>query len=857
MLRKAVISLFLLLACLVPLRAQSQSAPVASDSVISLLNAEWAKLTQVNYRDFRLVKGPAVFFHNGAYLFCDSAAWDIKAEIIKAYRNVRITQDKTVLRSDSLTYFISENLAQFRGPLVDVFDNEGDTLRTNNLDYNTKDSIAVFRNGGAMKDKDGNIIEGRNGTYSSSSKVFTFEDDVQLFTDSIFIKSSKMDYVTEENKAYFRDRTYLWREDAFMKALAGWYDTENDVVNFNKEVYMNTPDYEMWAGDLNYYRTDNRVEAYDNVEMLDTLRETAFVAHKAIVSIDSLNNDHMVFTNQPSIIYYGENENNVKDTLFLTADSLVLYTVRRCDITEEELTEREKNRDDILVDAIEEAEKKAAELRQKAYEEVMAKRPENIAKQTKLKNDAQKKVDSLAALGLAAPDSLYTLLGLDPAAEKSLLPPPSQSEALEDEVSKDSISAAGTEQISDLEPVSEPESLSGDKKESAETASEENMSKPQSAVVQDSTAAIPVVDTTKIRFIEGYRNVKMYRTDMQALCDSLAYSDLDSLARMYVEPVLWHKISSQLTSDVMILMMKNGQLYRGSMQQNAMIITQEDSVHYDQIKSTEMLGHFRNNELFRYDVLGGVNAMFYLKEDAAITTVNIKESQFMTVALKDGVAQRMKYYEQTKSDAYPIINLEKENQKIKGFVWRDDQRPKDRFYITDRTLYSSERQLYEGLEMPQYQFVNKYFDGYMSKVYLALVKKEEEKLQNKLRQDSTFCTSFEKLCTQSDSLFFKLLSDELDSLFVQNLAFVKQEKFRFNTPGNISTPSNCTQKVEALDENEIVIDNSEDSTTKSIEFTEPTKRQIRILKKAEKRILKSDKKFFRSLLKTIAKLKFV
>ena len=101
------------------------------------------------------------------------------------------------------------------------------------------------------------------------------------------------------------------------------------------------------------------------------------------------------------------------------------------------------------------------------------------------------------------------------------------------------------------------------------------------------------------------------------------------------------------------------------------------------------------------------------------------------------------------------------------------------------------------------------------------------------------------------------MSDELDSLFVQNLAFVKQEKFRFNTPGNISTPSNCTQKVEALDENEIVIDNSEDSTTKSIEFTEPTKRQIRILKKAEKRILKSDKKFFRSLLKTIAKLKFV
>ena len=228
MLRKAIISTaILLLVCICPAQAQSRTQtqsrnqPPKADSVISLLNAEWAKLVKMGFSNFRLIKGPAAFYHNGAYLFCDSAAWNIDREVIKAYGKVRLVQDNTVLRSDSLTYLIDQDLAQFRGPLVEVFDNEGDTLRTNNLDYNTKDSLAIFRNGGAMKDKDGNVIEGLTGIYTSSLKTFSFQENVQMFTDSIFLTTTKLDYLSSEKKAFFRDKTYVWRDNGFMKALAG------------------------------------------------------------------------------------------------------------------------------------------------------------------------------------------------------------------------------------------------------------------------------------------------------------------------------------------------------------------------------------------------------------------------------------------------------------------------------------------------------------------------------------------------------------------------------------------------------------------------------------------------------------
>ena len=102
MLRKAIITVAaLLLFCICPAQTQRRSSPPPrADSVISLLNAEWAKLQKIGFHDYRLIKGPAAFFHNGAYLFCDSASWDIDREIIKAYGKVRLVQDKTILPTE-------------------------------------------------------------------------------------------------------------------------------------------------------------------------------------------------------------------------------------------------------------------------------------------------------------------------------------------------------------------------------------------------------------------------------------------------------------------------------------------------------------------------------------------------------------------------------------------------------------------------------------------------------------------------------------------------------------------------------------------------------------------------------------
>ena len=124
-----------------------------------LLSSQSAQMVDIKGNAYRKVIGPARFLHNNTYLLCDTALWNVDTRVIEAWGNVSILQEQTVLKSDKLTYLIDSDLAQFRGSIVQLTDKDHNTLRTRYLDYNTKDSVAIFSRGGAMRDKDGQIIE--------------------------------------------------------------------------------------------------------------------------------------------------------------------------------------------------------------------------------------------------------------------------------------------------------------------------------------------------------------------------------------------------------------------------------------------------------------------------------------------------------------------------------------------------------------------------------------------------------------------------------------------------------------------------------------------------------------------------
>lgn len=128
LLKKLSFVIAALMACL-SLSAQNKKQE-DKDSLVVLLSSKSAQMVDVEGARYRKVIGPARFLHNNTYLICDTALWNVESQIIDAWGHVSILQEETVLTSDNLQYLINEDLAKFRGSVVQLTDKDHNTLRT-------------------------------------------------------------------------------------------------------------------------------------------------------------------------------------------------------------------------------------------------------------------------------------------------------------------------------------------------------------------------------------------------------------------------------------------------------------------------------------------------------------------------------------------------------------------------------------------------------------------------------------------------------------------------------------------------------------------------------------------------------
>ena len=595
-----------------------------ADSLVRLVEAQSAHLIEIDGVSLRKVVGPATFLHNNTYLKCDTALWNVNTNIIDAIGNVQILQENTSLTSDRIEYVASENLAKFRGSLVQLFDREGNILNTNFLNYNTKDSIATFFGGASMKNNDGNVIESVEGMYFSRDKKFTFRENVQMFADSVFISTDQLDYHTETDIAAFKENTLAWKDSSMLSANSGKFHRRRNLFEFDKDGYILTQDQELWADHIMYYRNSGNADLFNNIQVLDTAQKAICMADKAAYRPSV---ERIELTESPVVGMYSEEEGKL-DTLFLAADMIACYSKRMYQVDSSEIQQAKERLEMSAIDpiAIHDAERKA-----------LKSKPQKQAATALGKGERDKKSDEKA-------DDLKVI--------------PAEEEALAENI-----------------------------------AAQE----PQTS------------DTTKVDFIEAFRNVKFFRSDVQGMCDSLVYSGVDSMVRFYIRPVMWHQMQNQFTADSIQAHIKNRSLRKVNLLSNAFIVSQEDTVHYNQIKSTEMAAWFNNGELYRFDALGGVTALFYMEEDSIITLMDREECRMMTVKIKDNEVQRTRSIGDLKQNVFPVYNLPVEEQRLKGFEWRGAEMPRSRYDITDRRIRTSVREKVVSSPVPEYNFTLKYF----------------------------------------------------------------------------------------------------------------------------------------------------
>ena len=177
------------------------------------------------------------------------------------------------------------------------------------------------------------------------------------------------------------------------------------------------------------------------------------------------------------------------------------------------------------------------------------------------------------------------------------------------------------------------------------------------------------------RKMRAYHNVRLYRVDLQAVCDSLEYNSRDSVMTLYTNPVCWSD-ANQMSADTMRVYMKDGVVDYAHGINNAITIKREAQDYFDQMAGKEMFAYVHDGELRQVDVNGNALTVFYPKEeDGSFFGMNTTQSSYVKVFLENQEIHHIVILPQPQGVIYPMKQIPAGKDKLAGFFWAEQERP--------------------------------------------------------------------------------------------------------------------------------------------------------------------------------------
>lgn len=182
------------------------------------------------------------------------------------------------------------------------------------------------------------------------------------------------------------------------------------------------------------------------------------------------------------------------------------------------------------------------------------------------------------------------------------------------------------------------------------------------------------VDTGDTKFIKAYYGVRIFKSNLQGRCDSMAYSFADSVIRLYDNPILWSD-ENQLSAEYIEIHTENRQVKTMYLEKSAFIVSMEDTSKYNQIKGRNMVCHFKNNELYRIDVYGNGQTVYYPTDSEGVVGVNKVICSDLKIYMEDGKVSTITFLKKPDGKLYPLESAPKNELVLQGFEWLENLRP--------------------------------------------------------------------------------------------------------------------------------------------------------------------------------------
>ena len=688
-----------------------------------------------------------IFRHNGAIVTCDSAI-RYSDHYAECFESVIINRDSTYVYGDRADFNGITNIARVYAPIIKTINGDM-TMYSYDMEFNTLTNIGRYTMGGTISQKD-NLMESRQAIYYADERQVYFVGEVVIRNEEYILRTDSMGYNFDTEVTDFYRPATIWNSDGdFLSADRGSYDRANDTYHFTKNSYiLMSDDREIFADSMTYIKSAGIIYMSGNIQVYDPEQRSYLFGDYGVYFEES---QEAVLTENPSAINFEEDEAGARsDSTYLRGDSLFMYTLR----WEEEFTTELATR--LRLPRREELDSVRLGLR----ELYPVERPDTLVADSlsnwahlygpgadstllqygmlgvapdslppdSLRMEAPPLLDSLARSEMR-PDSLMNAadsLVLPSDLPMNVLPDPPVTEPdvlLPDSLSirEDSIVVEPEEPVKTKRQLRREQRLERRRERMREYAVEQGIVLPDTAAVEmadtltaqtDSLIAeeaVPPHDSLK-RVLRANRHVKMYRADLQMVCDSLVAFSADSTAHLYLSPVLWNE-ENQITADSMHFRSRNEQLERADFEGAPIMASWVLDSLFNQVTGNRIEAYFRNNEIHEMRVFQNTKNYYYMQEENKPDDIG----GFMDIASQDMVfrfdstrVRQLVWYGTPKSMTYPMDKIPADHpQRLPGFEWLPHLRPASPQDVCERTIRPSQQEPSRSIPYPPFRITER------------------------------------------------------------------------------------------------------------------------------------------------------
>lgn len=676
-----------------------------------------------------------VYEHVGSTLSSDSGYLhkdNIGRQFFEAFGNVIITQpDGTQIFSNKLHYEAAMQLATLTGAVRMVSTN-GSILTTDHLVYNMRSKIGNYYSGGRIL-SGSDTITSQRATYFENTGESYFNQKVVVRSTNVKVYTDSMKYNGNTRITEFYGPTNIkGNKGENLYTEKGRYHMATGQAYFSKN-NLYTEGTKFLKGDSLFY--DRQVgigKAVKNVVFVDTLDK--FYAYGGF-GLYNGRNESITMTDKPLIISVVKKDSTQKDSV----SSLSLAPQK----PEQELKKETKELKEIDKDR-QKDKLKSTKTASEGIVEEKDHRGKNInsSKKEQLKSNAQvdsvfMTADTLFSQIILRRDYIPKDFKLD--REGGAIEDDNEVDYGEQDSSSTTVDSTGTlENIKDNlhngidslhkkdngKPVLEKsikkvqDTLTNKKpiaaKKTPAIVGDQNKIEIEKNLKADSVlrkkAIIPkggesdklmgaalknaqqgnrdslTQDTAKTRIIKAYYNARLFKSDLQAVADSMYYGMQDSMFRLMGKPMMWAE-NSQISGDTIFLQVKNQKLDNSLLVGNAfMVNATSDSLKFNQIKGRKITSFFTNNRMERLFVDGNAENIFYnIDEKTNVTTelVHDRSSRFK-ILMEDNKLKEYVSIRKVDGKVYPIAEVTADKEFLPNFTWRPEDRPKSKDDLLNR-----------------------------------------------------------------------------------------------------------------------------------------------------------------------------